>query len=365
MRYRTILFAVFLGLISTPVIAQEISPIIVDTIRSATPTTVITGQQFTQTYLVRFIDLTDQGEMIEVKEAEISKVGTLGDFEVLKLEKEKVVPPVKEFTEHWWYLTYTLRIINSEKGPKVIPPLPIPWVLVGAGQDPNDSSLKVNSDMKTDPVHINYVTTIPAKETSLDIRDSLSFGNFSRIAFWLKVASWSLGIVPLSLFVLALARRRRSSPAVQDVKTFDFADVDAESISDIEVMPRDKALRELKKMLRNFHKLNPSTCKESDLFSLERRLSHLLSNFLRAELSLSLGATPTEMISHAGKNLKDLKNGNLVLELARINAFYDNEVQRGEIKSCTDFILNTQILNTTLGKMSWYSRIVRVILRRK
>ena len=82
MRYRIASLVITIMLLAVPIFGQEISPIIVETPRTTVPTTVITGEPFTQTYLVKFIDLTFQGEEIVVQEMGLNP-GMLGNFEVL------------------------------------------------------------------------------------------------------------------------------------------------------------------------------------------------------------------------------------------------------------------------------------------
>ena len=364
MRYKAISLALAVLLIGTPTLAQEVSPIIVETLRTANPTTVITGQPFTQTFVVKFIDLADEGEEIVVQEGGL-KPGILDKFEVLKLDVAKLTPPPKQYQEYWWYLTYTLRLINSEKGPYVIKPIVIPWIKKRVGQNITDPSLEVNIEFKTNEVHINYVTTIPEKETYLDILDEINFGSFSQKAFNLRIASWLFGIVPPLAFVVWLTWNRKF---IRVVKESDYQaevlEADNAGLSMLKVVSRKKALRDLKRQVRDFYKLNPDSCKEDDLFDLENDIGESLNNFLRIELSLSVGATPLEMAAYVEKNLKDGRSRKLLASLTETAVFYQQDVERGKISSSVDFVAKTINLKQTLRNMHWYSRIVDFVRRR-
>lgn len=362
MRYKAISLAVAILLLATPVFAQDISPILVET-GTATPTTVITGQPFSQTYIVRFIDLADQKEEIIVQEGGL-KPGLLGNFEVLKLDSVKLTPPPKQFREHRWHLTYTLRIVNPQKGPYIIPPLIIPWILKKVGQDPSDPTLKVNTDFKTNPVHINYVTTIPVKDPNLYIRDEINFGDFSSRAFNLRVSSWLIGTLPLLLFVRFVVRNFKSSrkPQVSE-SSIDVSEAEDVSLSALVAVSRRQALRKLKSVLRNFDKLRPDNAKDADLYALEVSLSEALNSFLRVELSLNIGSTPADMASYTSQQLKEGRYKKLFVDLTKIAVFYQQDAEKGHIDSAVRFVQQTHGLKELLKNMSWHSRFFSYIKR--
>lgn len=357
MRYKAISLAIAILLIATPGYAQEVSSIVVETPKTANPTTVITGQLLTQTFVVRFIDLTDEGEEIIVQEDGLNP-GMLGNFEVLRLDPVKLTPPPKQFREHWWYLTYTLRIVNAKKGPYIIPPLTVPWVKKRVGQNISDPSLKVNTDFKTNEVHINYVTIIPEKETNLDVRDEMNFGSFSSKAVELRVYSWLLGTVPLLIFVTLLVRNRRSVRRTKESDSQISPEAEDTSLSVLKVVSKKKALRNLRRRVPpdDFYKLIGVATNE-DLFRVEVRLSEPLNDFLRAELSLNVGATPLEMAAHVEQKLKDGRRKKLLLRLTETAVLYYQDVERGKCLSSADFSVRTTDLRQALKDMRWYSRL--------
>lgn len=360
MRYKPISFALAVLLIGAPVLAQEISPIVVETLRTANPTAVITGQPFTQTYVIRYIDLTDEGEEIVVQENELNP-GVLGNFEVLNLEITKTTVQ-KQFFEHDWYLTYTLRVINPQKGPVVIPPLTVPWILKKVGQNITDPSLRVNTDFKTNPIHLSYVSTLPEKEPNLDIRDEINFGSYSNRAIRIRVLSWFLGIGPLLFFALLLVRNRISikNNKESDSKT-DTSETEDTNLSMLTFISRKKALRDLGRYLNHFDKLAGSL-NDEDLFKTEVKISESLNDFLRAELSLNVGATPSDMAAHVEQKLKNGRSKKLLLRLTKTAVVLYQDVEKGRLSD--NFVINIQDLRNVLKDMRWYSRLLSLVGRK-
>ena len=213
MRYKLIGLAVVL-LLASPASAQKVSPVIVETPRTTIPTVVKTGESFKQVYVVKFFDSSGDFEEIKIQEDQLSST-MLGSFEVLNLSIVKEAKRA-DYLENVWYLEYTLRIINEKKSndlagekkePYKIPRITIPWTGKKIGE--RDSNLVANTDIKTQEVYINYVSTI-TEDPYLFIRDDVDFGSFSRKAFWFGASSWVLWIVPPGLWLLMLVRRLRS-----------------------------------------------------------------------------------------------------------------------------------------------------------
>lgn len=366
MRYKATSLAVAILLLATPARSQNLSPIVVETPRTTVPTTVLTGQLIIQTYIVKYIDSSDLGEEVIVQEEGLNP-GMLGNFEVLKLGVTKTVVQ-KEFLEHWWYLNYTLRIINDKKDPYVIPPLTIPWVLKKIGQNDSDPSLKVNTDLKTDEVHINYVTTIPVKESNLDIRDEIKFDSLGSIAKVLRVTSWFFGVVPILVFTLVLVRKWKLSKDVP-VKEMSTDDTEANNIaiSTLEVVSRRKALRNLRQSIKSFYHLERNIIQEEDLLEALANLSGSLNDFLRSELDLHVGATPLAILSHIEEKIKSGYRKESLAKLANIAVFYQECIERRNTHlgvSVSRLSINTQNLDNTLRSMSWYRRFLTIFRRR-
>lgn len=354
MRYKTTSLAIAILLISTPVFSQEKSYIVVETPRTIKPTVVLTGQPFTQTYVVRFIDLTDEGEELIIQEDALNP-GMLGNFEVMNLYINKTTIK-KEFLEHRWYLTYTLRIINPEKGPYVIPPLTIPWVLKDIGQDLSDPTLKVNTDFKTDQINLNYVSTIPTEETNLDIRDEINFGSYGTKLSIFRAGSWILALVPGFVIGYLLIRSRRAGSNVSFSNLVDTPEDDMVNVSILRPVSKRKALADLKYSIAGFLKLGSDAEKSVELKS---RISESLNEFLRVSLSLNVGSTPSDMLIHAEKKLKEGFYKQSMLKLVGLANFYYQSLQKNGDSS--EFAQQVVHLDSIIHEMNWYSRLLKLL----
>ncbi len=349
MRYKFLLLSVALLLTATPVLAQKASPIIVETPRNAVPTAVITGQTFKQTYVVRFIDLTHLGEEIIVQK-EILEQKFIGEFEVMDF-KINYDTKQGEFLEHRWELQYVLRIINPRKGPKIIPGFVVPWKHKKSGQQENDPSIQYNYDLKTDDVHVNYVSTIPEKDTYLGIRDHLDFGSFKLDRFIFLFASWFLAVFPLGLWFIFLTNKFRTSGKVnreEDVKISDFPETVP---SGVVMVSKGKAIKNLRKSIR---KLKRSRGADVELAVIE--VLTAVKDFIRAKAGFNIGATPSEMVKAISDN-KNLKSFQApLLALAERASFYQVCFE-GNRKPVVDPIGEVRELTELVGNLRWYKRL--------
>lgn len=358
MRYKVISSAIAVLLMATPVFAQKSVPILTQTLKTTNPTTVITGQTLKQTYVVRFIDLTHKGEEIIIKKEDLD-LKSLGEFEVLSLKIDYKTKQ-GEFFEHQWFLNYTLRIINPQKGPKIISSFAVPWKLKKTGQKEDDPSVQYDYDLKTEEVHLNYVTTIPAKDPDLAIMDQMDFGT-SRISGWvLKYVSWFLAIVPMSVWLVLFVWRLRFSSARSHEDENPKAE---ESDSSIKTKSAKaslwKARRQLRKAIRRLN--NMGTGKSLDSASMVMpELYGVLMDFLRIKVSYStVGTTGTEMLSLVEK----MKNGSgekALSELAQKAAYYQNCIEKETPSNYwpNNPIDDVKILRKSLRAFSWYMIVI-------
>lgn len=358
MRYKVISLAIAVLLMATPVFAQKSVPILTQTLKTTNPTTVITGQTLKQTYFVRFIDLTHKGEEIIIKKEDLD-LKTLGEFEVLNLQIDYDVKQEK-FLEHRWYLNYTLRIINPQKGPKIISSFVVPWKLKKIGQQDDDLSVQYDYDLKTEEVHLNYVTTIPAKDPHLAIMDQMDFGTFGISGWVLKYVSWFLAIVPMSVWLVLFVWRLRSSGA----RSHEEENLKAEE-SDSSIKTKGakvslwKARRQLRKAITRLN--NMGTGRSSDSASrVMPELYGALMDFLRIKVPYStIGTTGTEMLLLVEK----MKNGSgkkALSELAEKAAYYQNCIEKETPSNYwpNNPIDDVKILRKSLKKFSWYMTVI-------
>lgn len=328
MRYK-IAGLILVLLIATPVYSQEKSYIVVETPNTTEPTVVKTGEVFTQEYIVRFIDLTELGEEVVIQEDGLNS-GVLGSFDVLGFHINKGTDNTKEYLEHIWHLTYTLRLVSSKKGTYKIPAITIPWVLKQIGQDVADPSLKVNTDFKTQEVFVSYVTTITA-DPYLDIRDGFNFGSFNRTAWIYRGASWLFVLIPFMWLAVLARRQYASDPAQQHemVKIDTNADT---AIEPVNATSGKKALRNLRRSVKKLENFGESR-NGNDVLREVREVTSSAMIFLRAEVPESNpGTTPSDMvILLSADSYKKSYRSRVLLKLALDIKIYQSMLERGFI----------------------------------
>lgn len=357
MKYKAIFLATVVLLMATPIYAQQKSYIVVETPQTAEPTTVITGQPFTQTYVVRFIDLTDAGEEIIVQEESLGSHKTLGVFEVLDFYIDKQTKQ-REFLEHIWYLHYTLHVVNPKKSAYEIPPIEVPWKHKKAGQEENDPSVTVNFDFKTEKVQITYVTTIPEKAPSLFVRDDINFGNFEKQAWIWWVVSWFLRAVPLMLLMVALVVARWTSRK-------EFKTKDAEAVGEIQAgenvknLSRLKAWLNLRKSIRHLRNCSISSSDQTgDYLRAEAEVVSAIKVFLRTKIhKLSVGSTPRDMAEYISENMDQYSTArDALLKLAQKAVIYQANVETKRTDSSKSIHVEIAELRRILGQLRLYRR---------
>lgn len=354
MRYKLLLFVALL-LLATPLRAQEISALIVETLKTTTPTVVKTGEPFEQTYKIRFLDLTEWGEEVVIREESLN-LSMLGDFEVLNFDSaERRVEERGGAKEHIWFLKYTLRIVHPEKKGYKIPSLTIPWVLKKIGQQDNDPSLMLRTNIRTDEVHVSYVTTITL-DPFLNIRDRIDFGDYHRGA---AVLRWiSRGLTAAALFLVwmvisLLLKRPKNMEERAD------ADADQAAIS-YTVSPRlslQAVRRNLRQVVRRMKKANAQTPAEVRLEIAKAALAALKS-FLKVNLPRAkIGSTPLDLLYYVEHEVKSRSKRIAYLALAKTVVAYQADVDGNQMVMTAQPALEAKRLRGLLRGLRWYGRL--------
>ncbi|MBI3274046.1 MAG: hypothetical protein HYZ69_02785 [Candidatus Colwellbacteria bacterium] len=288
MKYKVISCAVAVLLISTPVLAQELSPIIVEAGKPV-PSIVRSGESFEVTYRVRYTDIVliveeqmrfsdllltedkDGPEKEPPINVEVSRL-VVGEIHRVGNEDEGFFN-VQDFT-------YSFRIINERKGRYKIPSFDFIWVEKKAGVTAAEAKEKEElRKFPTDEVGIAYVSTI-VKPPPLDIRDQTRFEGFVSLADKLTYSAY--GIIFLSiLFTLITLIRFFRHPRAQKVGEKDSVEPsNTQPDKILDTLPfktRKEVVRELKKFLRSPRIL----AEPSDL---ERKTVVLLRGLIIGEL---------------------------------------------------------------------------------
>src|SRR3989344_2981659 len=194
MRYK-FLWGVFVLLIATPVLAQEFSPIIIET-GKPTPSIVKSGEPFKITYRAKFFDtVLIYEDQMQPESLALEKIEAIA----LVIEpKERQYDDTLGFVNVWDF-TYTFRIIQPEKGIYKIPSFNFIWVEKKAGVTVEETKDKEKPmEMPTEEVGIGYVSVVrPAdkvvKPPPLDIRDEQKFA--SPIADGVVLRQWAYGVM--------------------------------------------------------------------------------------------------------------------------------------------------------------------------
>src|SRR3989344_3495259 len=251
MRYK-FLWGVFVLLIATPVLAQEFSPIVVET-GKPTPSVVKSGEPFKITYRAKFFDtVIISEEQMQPENIALDKIEVIG----LEIAKERVNNDTLGFINVWDF-TYTLRIIQPQKAVYKISSFNFIWIEKKAGVTVEETKDKEKTREKpTDEVGINYVSSI-VKPPPLDIRDGITF--VSPVADGVVWRRWAYGVIGFaSLLVIIIVFRfakyhktQQSQEAGQEVDVETAEDEVAVSVEPIlsPKQARKKFLRELKEPL--------------------------------------------------------------------------------------------------------------------
>ena len=328
MRYK-LLFCAFILLVATPAIAQEFSPIVIET-GKPTPSVVKSGEPFKITYRAKFFDtVLIYEEQMQPDSLALDKIEVTG----LEIAKERVSNDTLGFVNVWDF-TYTFRIIQPEKGVYKIPSFNFIWVEKKAGVTVEETREKEKlKEMATDEVGIGYVSSI-VKPPPLDIRDEIVF--ISPIADGVVLRRWAYAILGIAslLVVIIVFRFARQSRVGQSreagpetvVETTEDEIVNAEPILSPQ-QARKKFLRELKKP------------QEESGLDLVEKLRFLVRSLLLAELQGTIRDSMSENQIYAKLNGLDAKQKKQVgskyavmIDLARRLKSYQEDI---DLRRCS------------------------------
>ncbi|MDP3792962.1 MAG: hypothetical protein Q8Q89_04540 [bacterium] len=340
-----LLFCVAVLLIGTPFVvrAQEVSPLIVETLRKSTaPTTVRTGELFLQVYKISYIYSERWGKEVLILEDEMKPKTyptPLGDFEVISWFLDKpIVTKGEETDEYTRHLYVTLRIINPKKGAYLIPKFEVLWALkVG-------EKIETQEPFETEEIDINYVTTV-TKDPYLDIRDSTDFGDYSGQAnrFWYisRVGAPSVALISMVLLISSLKSAKRRKIKQSTEKLVD--ENQQEYIVELAPLSFDEAYRNFFREAAKLEALENGnvglTVMDSiDLISIQKRLAPVLRDVLRTSLGgVNPGDTGLDIGLYIEKNVKSGAYKDGVLYLQQKLADYEKNIQLGVLAYSRDF----------------------------
>ncbi len=339
----------FLVLSPTALLAQKVSPLIVETLQP-TPTVVKTGEPFQEIYRVRFLDLGAQGKEISILLDEIKPGGaqapTFSPFEVVNLD----VKTRKVGDESVWDFIYTLRIVDPRKGDYRIPKIKFYWVIKGAGAVSKGSKDASVREFETEEVPITYVTTL-TRDTRLDIRDTADFGNFRKYRYAFRIFSLLLFLLVAAYFVKIAIRFLWPK------------NDDLESISEYrgEILPQ-RTYHEFRRGLRELEKsslaLNSAEGDPEKRMRIEEKCHELTRMLLLIEApSLSWSSTPRELRSGVN-NLKEGWRKELLSGLADRLVAYDVDIESGVRALPVIPMDDVRILRSFYQKL-WWRRWIR------
>ena len=323
MKHKLISAIVFiLVLLAIPLTSrsQENSRLIVETLRSTVPTTVRSGEPFSQTYRIKFLDSPDGKEVIILEnEMTADKIPVSSEFEVLGRTLEKR----KDGDENVWDLTYTFRVISPKKGPKKIPKFVIRWAIKEPGK--SNEEAKEQTHIETSEVLINYVPTTTA-DPYLDIRDKLDFGSYQGLVallWWLPLLSPAVLLAMAYLFVRSLRRSRRKAitkPTSEIIMT------DNDSAEEFEAKPLTLRQAYLSLLKTADSLVFAGAENGQSIVAAEKKLFDAGRVFILAIYpEINIGNTPREMKSDIVRTLKAGSRRDLLVALvSRLEVYYND-----------------------------------------
>lgn len=204
---KTILLLTILLLINRVATAQEVSPLIVETL-DPEPTLVKTADIFSQNYLVTHYCITGRGEKVEIRKNRMEPNNiSFAPFTTVKLQVDKLP---KSGNVCSWRYTYFLQIVDKEKivnknkeSDVAIPPITFYWIVKQAGIPEED--LKV-FEQQTEKRFVTYHSTIPDSVAFLDIRENIELGDFKKNAFIFRGVAVLFTLAALAIITFIVKR---------------------------------------------------------------------------------------------------------------------------------------------------------------
>lgn len=367
MRYK-LLFCAFILLIATPALAQEFSPIVVETGKPI-PSIVKSGEPFGITYRAKFLDTVIIYEeqmnfnglaLVEEKKPKLENSVT-GNAEVISLNvvKERVSNDVLGFVNVWDF-TYTFRIIQPEKGLYKIPSFNFVWVLKRAGVTKEEAKDKEKPrEFPTEEVGISYVSSI-VKPPPLDIRDEISF--VSPVASGVVLRRWAYGLIGIAslLAMTVVFRFSRYSKTWQSQEasreTAETADGDMTVTIEPILLPKQAR----KKFLRELNKLQDEA--QHSTLGLEKKIRLSVRSLLLAELRGMIRDSMSENEIYAKLDGLDTKQKKQIgpryeyaLDLAQRLKRYQGDIDSGRYS--LDNVKEINELRETVSSLKLHRRV--------
>ena len=358
MRYK-LLFCAFVLLIATPMVAQEFSPIVVET-GKPTPSVVKSGEPFKITYRAKFFDtVIISEEQMQPENIALDKIEVIG----LEIAKERVNNDTLGFINVWDF-TYTFRIIQPQKAVYKISSFNFIWIEKKAGVTVEETKDKEKPrEMPTEEVGINYVSSI-VKPPPLDIRDGITF--VSPIVdgvVWRRYAYGVIGFASLlvTIIVFRFAKYHKTQQSQEAGQEVDVETAEDKAFVSVEpILPPKKARR---KFLRELNQL-----RGENVLDLTKKVRFLVRSLLLAELSGTIRNSMSEneiYVKLSGLNAKQKKQIGLkylaMIYMAKKLKDYQGDIDSGRYS--VDIAKEIVELKEVVSGLKFHKRVLVFVKR--
>lgn len=353
MKTKPLVFLAVSALTVASLWGQSVVPLRVSVL-PPTPTVVKSGEEFSITYHLEFLDLSYKNEEIIIETDKLQPVNVvIFPFEAVGLDLNKR----KEGNVFIWDFRYRMRIVDKEKGDKKIPAITFRYIrkLVN---DPIEKGRQKEFKAPEVNINIKYVSTI-TKEPALDIRDSFAVSRhdwlqkISLAVVWISLASFGALIFGLVYF----AKIRRKAKIVSLKKAGNGSPIKLVIAPGWSFCSPRKARKNLGKIIRLAQKTigKDSPLNQAQLLSLENELFVGLRELMFANFpALSIGYTPTEAADYFRKNIRGKYRCQIWLEITGLWIALLNGLDRQEPSTLGGFksemIIRLNGLKKTINK---------------
>jgi hypothetical protein len=306
------------------------------------------------TYRLRFPDLTEQGKEIVVLEDRMAAAAlVVPPFEAVDLAVERR----RAGRDHVWDFTYRLRLINADKSSYTVPQIAFYWLVHDFGEELEDAEVRQTD---TAPAVVRYVTTV-TDIGPLDIRDTISLGDYRSVATMWRVVAWVVSPLPLLAWVLYVGRLSRHRPV----------GAQREIAADDQVLdlPETLSLSAARRKLRHsIETLGASAADGDATGAVERDLVIALRDYLHAELpALNPGDTAREIRRYVETALPSSPRRDALLVLATQLADYQRRLEHGAAAPHPDRSGDARALEASLdnlrGRFHAWQRVTQIFTR--
>jgi len=299
-----------------------LGPVRVETLELE-PTVVKTGDLITQRYRVRFPDLIAEGQEIIILEDRMTPEALpVLPFEAVSLlvEKDQIN------SEHVWDFIYGFRLVDPNKMTYVLPNFSFYYLTRDLGEDIEDAEVQ---QVDGGQGLVRYVTSI-TDEPILDIRDTIELGTFAGRATFFQTVAWTVGPLPLLVWLVMLVRASRK-PKLVSLEKQQAEDELARIEAQIPVLPSIwEARRIVTRELASLRRL-PKDAGSDRVEECQRGLVLAMRDYLRAELpGLHPGDTALDMQRHI-EGLQDGPRRDALGLLATRLVIYQQGLEIGEV----------------------------------